>query len=332
MIWPRVVVGVLFIALPIWAGGFGRSLWTLPPMILVFTLAYIDGKNAIWRRAFLQGDRRFKLQQILGALIGETVLVLALFFIAAGVAAAFDALPPRAPFSRLDAGLLAATLALALGGMALLRKIEGGRDPVVRALETLGRGLAEAEADPGAAEDFEIERPDPEADDLIAEAEAAAKAPDPAEATIDDLAERLAALRPAKRVRTPALQLIDMIEEVHGPGARAARRIGYRALTLLSRTEEGGEIVVGMGAAPEVIYALKEDGSDAARLEALELAERLITLGVPGADAPGGALMSAIEAIASGEAGRRVAIDEDPGLKARLRARAEALLRRRAEA
>lgn len=332
MIWPRVLIGVMFVALPIWAGGFGRSLWTIPPLILVFTLAYIDGKNTIWRRDFLERDWRFKLRQIVGALIAETVLVGALFFIAAGVAAAFDALPPRAPFDRLDATLLALALALSLGGMAVLRAVEGGRDPVVRALERFGEELTQESG--GEAEDDPAERYDeldPQTRALCEVADALAADtldPEANEIAIADLARRLAALDPPERAREPAFRMIDLSEEIEGPNAAAARRAGYRGLMMLTQRPDGAEMVSTMGAAAEIVFTLKDDPSDAVRLEALALAEAMIALDFPAA-AAGGALMETIEAVARGDTGQETALENDPALRERLGALAEALLRRR---
>ena len=143
MIWPRILIGAALVVLALWAGAASRSLWSLPVLIGVFTLAYMDGKNRIWRKAFQEGDRLYKAKALAGALIAETALVCLLFFAAAGVAAAFGALDPRLPFDRLDAGLAAAALAMALLGGALIRAIEGDRDPMTVALEQLSDTLEE---------------------------------------------------------------------------------------------------------------------------------------------------------------------------------------------
>lgn len=327
MIWPRVLVGAMFVALPLWAGGFGRSLWTIPPMILVFTLAYIDGKNLFWRNAFQEGDWRFKARRVAGALLAETVLVSALFFFAAGVAGALGDPGPRAPFDRLDASLLALILSLSLGGMALLRRIEKGRDPVARAIERFAVDL-----DPTDEEDAEEE--DSEAEAIADEAEALAErprqTPEAALGEIDALAARLAALAPPERARLPARRMIDMTEEIEGPNAAAARRAGYRGLALLAERAEGAAVVARMGAVPDVIFALKEDPSDAARLDALALAEALLGLAASDAPSRDSPLMEAVRAVARGGTGPAEAIERDPALRARLQAQAEALLGRRA--
>lgn len=141
MIWPRFVIALFLLASPVWAGADGRSLWTLPLLIGVFTIAYIDGKNRIWRSRFAQLGVVQMLGSIAGAMVAQTILVSLLFFTAAGVATLWGEIGERAPLDRLDFAVSGAVLAICLLGGAATRWAEGGRDPVDRALEEFGEAI-----------------------------------------------------------------------------------------------------------------------------------------------------------------------------------------------
>ena len=139
MIWPRIVVAVIFLALPLWAGATARSFWILPVLVVLFAIAFVDGKNQLWRKSFIESSIAEKAKAIGGAIVSQAILVSLLYFVSFGVAGAFGFAGDRTPFEPLlDLGAPAAMLAFVLVGGAAIRWADGGRDPVMRAFEQHG--------------------------------------------------------------------------------------------------------------------------------------------------------------------------------------------------
>lgn len=299
MIWPRIVIAVFLLALPVWSGATGRSLWSLPVQIGVFTLAYIDGKSRIWRNNFVESALADRAKAVLGALLTQSVLVAILFFTAAGAASAFGVSTYRAPFDRLDAGLASAALAMCLLGGALARWAEGGRDPVDRALEELGRSFdpEDGSAPPAAGPATMPPGPPPIDPDRIAElleeVDAIERRTLAAEHEIHRLAsaialstEPLPAMRALADIATPGPN-----DGAGAPGEAHRRRIGLLGLSESHRRMDrarGGETrefahADALAYAEQELRRLSELaaldnlaflGSDLVRLEALRLARR----------------------------------------------------------
>ena len=279
MMWPRLLIALPLLAAPIWAGAAGRSYWLAPVLIVVFALAYIDGKNRIWREAFIDSGALEKTKAVLGAAAAQTILVGLLFFAATGVASVFGALGERAAFDRLDAGVASAVLALCLLGGALVRWAEGGRDPVDRALDNLSEALREIdEGDLDEAVDDAFAGRLSPFDALEAELDGLAQRFLVAETEIDSLARRMA------EADAPLSAASHLTHLARNPDPDSDARVGaanrlkavYRAMRRLWEADSHEIEDIYAASFEALILSTLKGGDDAAlRLEAVTLAEAM---------------------------------------------------------
>lgn len=287
MIWPRIVLGVALVATAIWAGAAGRSLWMIPLLGAVFSVAMIDGKNAAWKKAFFASSAGDRAKTLAGTLVVEVILVAILFFVASGIASALGAAPPRQPLASLDVAVAGGALAGALIIMAVVRRVEGDRDPVTRAMENLDAEIRRASrrgGDPDEEEDGIEESP---LDDLIDEADMMAERKIVTPQEISGLARHFAE-HPDVEASISALTALS-VGRPRDPriGAAHERRVGLTGLRLFADQmeethddAEGARLRAALDAAgldQVVLRGLAEEAAEWVRHDAAWLAETLNT-------------------------------------------------------